>query len=54
MSDARCQGCTWPDAFGAAPNWGTRQYLTRPLGSFPVQGLSRGQNGLVDWLISWH
>lgn len=37
MSDAMCQGCTWPDAYGAAPTRGASQYLTRPLGSFPMQ-----------------
>ena len=37
MSDAMCQGCTWPDAYGAAPTGGANQYLTRPLGSFPMQ-----------------
>lgn len=36
------------------PTGDADQYLTRPLGSFPMQGLSRGQNGLVDRLIGWH
>lgn len=31
-----------------------RKYLTGPLGCFPVQRLSSGQNGLVNKLVGWH